>query len=121
MKAISDYLTLFTSAGTLLCCALPSLLVVLGAGSVMASIFANVPGIVLLTANKEYVFMFAGIMLSVGGYMQWRARYLPCPTDPELAKNCMRSRRISRGIYFVSLTLFLIGGFFAYILADLLY
>jgi len=45
-NAIVQTLTLFGSLGTLLCCALPALLVSLGAGAVMASLVTNVPQLV---------------------------------------------------------------------------
>ena len=45
-------LTLFTSGGTLICCALPALLVSLGAGAVMASVVSSVPQIVWFSEHK---------------------------------------------------------------------
>lgn len=38
VDGILGYLSLFTSLGTLLCCALPSLLVALGLGATVASV-----------------------------------------------------------------------------------
>jgi len=47
-----DFLTLFTSASTLICCALPALLVAIGAGSVMAGLVSNVPQLIWLSKHK---------------------------------------------------------------------
>jgi len=52
-------LTLFSSGGTLICCALPALLVSLGAGAVMASVVSSVPQIVWFSEHKLGVFIFA--------------------------------------------------------------
>jgi hypothetical protein len=54
-------------------------------------------------------------MLAVAGYFQWRGRLAPCPADPALAAACTRQRRVSKAIYAVSVALYLIGGFFAFI------
>lgn len=112
----TSWLSLFASSSTLICCALPALLVGLGAGAALSTIVSAVPQLVWLSAHKTEVFIFATIMLTFAGLMQWRARYAPCPTDPELAKTCQRTRHSSLIIYFISLTIYLIGGFFAFIL-----
>ena len=93
-------LTLFTSGGTLICCALPALLVSLGAGAVMASVVSSVPQIVWFSEHKLGVFIFAGVMLSISGLLQWQARSLPCPSDKELAELCNKTRVNSLRIYF---------------------
>ncbi len=108
-------LSIFTSAGTLVCCALPALLVTLGAGATLASLVGAFPQLVWLSEHKVLVFGVAGLMLALAGYFQWRARFLPCPADPRLAAACGRQRRISRWIYGISVALYLIGGFFAFV------
>ena len=107
------WLTIFTSASTLLCCALPALLVALGAGAALASFVGVFPQIVWVSENKTLVFVAAGMMLAVAGYLQYRARFLPCPADARLAAACARQRRVSNVIYFVSLALYVIGVGFA--------
>ena len=108
-------LTLFTSGGTLICCALPALLVSLGAGAVMASAVSSVPQIVWFSEHKLGVFIFAGVMLSISGLLQWQARSLPCPSDKELAELCNKTRVNSLRIYIFSVSVFLIGGFMAFV------
>ena len=73
------FLSLFTSTGTLVCCALPALLVTIGAGAVMAGLIEAVPQITWLGKNKELVFSFAALMIAASGLLQWRARSMPCP------------------------------------------
>ena len=108
-------LTLFTSGGTLICCALPALLVSLGAGAVMASVVTSVPQIVWFSEHKLGMFIFAGVMLSISGFLQWKARSLPCPSDEELAELCNKTRVNSLRIYIFSVSVFLIGGFMAFV------
>jgi hypothetical protein len=111
----ASLLSLFTSGSTLACCALPALLVAIGAGTALSSLVSAVPQLVWLSEHKEGVFFAAAAMLAVAGTMQWRARTLPCPTDPALAAACTRTRKTSLRLYFISLAIFLTGGFFAFI------
>lgn len=114
-NAFINYLTLFGSMGTLICCALPSLLVSLGMGAVMAGLASNVPGLVWVSEHKTDVFIFAAAMLALNGVLLWRNRNAPCPVDPALREACISGRRFSARIYFVSLGVFLVGFFFAYV------
>lgn len=109
------WFSIFTSASTLVCCALPALLVALGAGAALASLVGAVPQLVWISEHKAGVFALAGAMLVAAGWFQYRARFLPCPADPALAVACTRQRRVSQAIYFVSLAIYAVGGFFAFI------
>ena len=109
------FLSLFTSAGTLLCCALPALLVALGAGAALSTLVAVVPGLVLVSEHKEVVFGVAGVMLAASGWLQWRGRFAPCPVDPAQRDACLRTRRISARVYLVSVAVYAVGGWFAFV------
>jgi len=111
----ASFISLFTSGGTLICCALPATLVGLGAGAAMSSLVSNVPQLVWFSEYKLGVFIFAGMMLALSGYLQWQARSLPCPADAKLAAVCIRTRKTSLRVYIASVIIFLIGGFFAFI------
>lgn len=115
MNRVANFLTLFTSVGTLLCCALPALLVSLGLGAVMAGLASNVPGLIWVSEHKTGVFIFAGLMLALNGAWLWVNRDAPCPIDPDLRDACITGRRTSKIIYFVSLGVFAVGAFFAYV------
>jgi hypothetical protein len=117
----ATWFSIFTSTSTLICCAIPALLVALGAGATLAALVGAVPQIVWLSENKALVFGTAGFMLAIAGYFQWRARFLPCPIDPDLAASCTRQRKVSQIIYFASVAIYLLGGFFAFVLPALLY
>jgi hypothetical protein len=108
-------LSLLTSSSTLACCALPALLVAVGAGAALSSLMSAVPQLVWLSVHKIEIFSAATAMLGLSGFLQWRARTLPCPTDPALAAVCTRSRRVSLWVYLVSVATFLIGVFFAFV------
>ncbi|WP_374080007.1 hypothetical protein [Bdellovibrio bacteriovorus] len=109
------FLTLFSSTGTLICCALPALLVSLGMGAVLAGLAGNVPGLIWVSENKLTVFVFAGMMLSLNGFLLWRNRNAPCPIDPQLRDACISGRKFSARVYILSVLVFLTGFFFAFI------
>jgi hypothetical protein len=108
------YLSLFTSASTLLCCALPALLVSVGLGAAMAGLAANVPGLIWISEHKTAVFLVAGAMLALNGIFLYLNQNAVCPTDPILRDACLNGRKTSRRFYVVTLVIFAIGVFFAY-------
>jgi hypothetical protein len=112
--------SLLLSGGTLVCCVLPAVMVTLGAGAALAGLVTAVPGLVWLSAHKGLVFGVAGAALAFAGWMQWRARFLPCPADPALAAACERTRRLSARLYFVGVGIYVVGAFFAFALPYLL-
>ena len=107
-------LSLFTSFSTLICCALPALLVAVGAGAARAGLVSNVPQLVWISEHKGWVFGVAGAMLLLAGGMQWRARNASCPADPQLAETCRRTRSNSLRVYLLSLAIFAVGAWFAF-------
>ena len=122
--ALLDYLSLFTSSGTLLCCALPSLLVLLGLGATVASFLSAVPWLVVFSHHKNWVFFVAGIL--IGGNFAYVYVLAPklrsggdaCPVDGPEA--CEEVSRMSRRVLWISAGLYGIGLFSAYLLGPLL-
>ena len=110
-----NFLSLFLSSSTLICCALPALLVSIGAGAAFASLISAVPLLPILSQYKLYITLSALVSIIIAGYINYRSNHLACPTDPELAKACMRSRERSRYIYYLSLAIFLFASTFTYL------
>lgn len=114
-EGVVPTLALFSSMSTLLCCALPALLVSIGAGAAMIGLVSAVPQLIWLSEHKIQLFIFSAIMLSISGILRYRNRNAPCPADPMKAKACARLRRISGIIFYSSLGFYTIGFFFAFI------
>jgi hypothetical protein len=108
-------LTLFSSFSTLLCCALPALLVSLGAGAAVIGLVSAFPQLIWLSEHKTALFVFAGLMLVISGVNRYLTRNAPCPIDPAQAKSCLRLRRISGGVFYVSVLIYTTGFFFAFV------
>ena len=106
---------LFASTGTLLCCALPILLVSLGMGAVVASLATNVPFLITLSMHKGWVFAGSGLLLLFGGWALYRPGRV-CPTDPELGKLCDNAHKWNIRLFWGSVTIWCIGFFTAFLL-----
>ncbi len=118
------FLSLFTSFGTLLCCALPSLLVLFGLGATVASFLSAAPWLVTLSHHKVWVFSGSGALIAANfAYVyaigpRLRTRLERCaPDDPS---PCAGTDRLSRLVLWASVFIYLIGFFTAYILGPLL-
>ncbi|MEY2546418.1 MAG: hypothetical protein QOG48_1535 [Verrucomicrobiota bacterium] len=114
-NAIVQTVTLFGSLGTLICCALPAMLVSIGAGAAVASLVTAVPQLIWISEHKVAVFIFAGVMLLLSGITAQVNRRAPCPVDPAQAKSCRRVRRWSAAIFGASAILYAIGFYFAFL------
>ena len=112
----SSLASLFASSSTLVCCALPAMLVGLGAGAALSSLVSFIPQLVFLSERKEELFVAAGLMLGASGVIQWRNRNAACPTDPDRRHACLSTRRVSARVYAFSVFVYLVGAFFAFAL-----
>lgn len=123
-SALLGYLSLFTSFGTLLCCALPSLLVLVGLGATVASLLAAAPWLVTLSHHKNWVFLIAGVLISANFVYtyslapQLRAQGQAC--SPSSPTGCDTANTMSRVILWISAVIYTIGVFSAYLLGPLL-
>ncbi len=111
----ANILSLFTSGSTLICCALPATLVAIGSAATLTSLVSNFPQLIWISEHKPLVFGLAGAMLAIAGYLQWQARNAPCPADAALAEICAKTRQNALVIYWLSVVIFAIGIFFAFI------
>lgn len=114
LKRVVPFLSLFTSMGTLVCCALPALFVSLGLGASFVSVLGAFPQLIWISERKGLVFSIAGILLLVSGTLRANSSRLECPTDPALAAQCGTLKKSGRAIFYFSLVCYLIGAFFAF-------
>ena len=113
------WLALFGSSGTLICCALPIILVTLGAGATVAALTSELPFLITLSEYKLWVFIGSGVVLALALYLQWRpARQ--CPGDAQLGAACATSQVWNRRVLLLSVILWVIGFFFAFLLFPLM-
>ena len=114
-----QYLSLFTSLGTLLCCALPSLFVLLGLGATVASALSAAPWLVTLSRHKNWTFGIAGALMAANvAYVRTIAPRLQAGCDLG-DDSCARAARLNRILLWVSAGVFAIGFSVAYLLGPL--
>lgn len=112
-NTLISFFSLFTSFGTLICCALPALLVSLGLGATLVGLTSSFPQLIWISEHKFTVFGISFVLLVGSLIMQYHARNLPCPIDPNQARACTRSRIISKWITIFSFVVWAIGFSFA--------
>ena len=114
-ESLLPFFGLFTSISTILCCALPIILVTLGMGAVFASLTASFPFITWLAEKSIYLFTIATILLLIGGYFIF-IKPQNCPADKKLAKMCDKTKTFNKIIWWISVIILAISFFFKYIL-----
>jgi mercuric ion transport protein len=121
-SALLNYFSLFTSLSTLLCCALPSLLVLFGLGASVASMLSFMPWLVTLSRHKQWTFSISGILIALSFvnmyYISPRIRAKGCsPDDPSA---CEEASKLSKILLWLSAAIYAIGIFVAYALGPIL-
>ncbi len=109
-----SWFTLFSTSGTLICCALPIILVTLGLGATVASLTSTLPFLIVLSKHKLWVFVFSGVMLTVSGWVIYRSNQ-SCPVDPQQAKICISAKIWNKRIYWLSVIIWSIGFIAAFV------
>jgi mercuric ion transport protein len=121
--ALLNYFSLFGSFSTLICCALPSVLVLLGMGTAVASLLSVAPWLVSLSRHKVWTFSIAGTLIAASFVVTYviapRLREgEACAADDPTA--CAEASRLSRVLLWVSALIWSCGFFVAYLLGPLL-
>lgn len=118
-QKLASFLALFTSTGTLLCCALPSTLAAVAGGAALASFVSTFPWLVSLSQYKEWIFLIAGLMIALSGLLVYRPKgKVACSLTG--GEGCEVAGRFTRVMFWSSAAIFTVGAFFAYALVPLL-
>ena len=114
MPIAAGWFALVASTGTLVCCAIPILLVSLGMGAAVAAASSNFPALVLLSENKEYVFAGSAVLMASSWWMH-RRQLASCPADPELAAYCRKAKPLNDRLLWTAAIVWGIGFCAAYL------
>lgn len=121
--ALLNYFSLFSSFSTLICCALPSVLVLLGMGTAVASLLSAAPWLVSLSRHKVWTFSIAGTLIACSFFMTYVIA--PRLRDGETCEandptTCGEVSKLSRGLLWGSALVYSGGFFVAYLLGPIL-
>jgi mercuric ion transport protein len=121
--ALLNYFSLFSSFSTLICCALPSVLVLLGMGTTVASLLSAAPWLVSLSRHKIWTFSIAGTLIA----LSFLVTYLIAPRlrqgeacNADDPTTCGEVSKLSRVILWGSAVIWSCGFFVAYLLGPIL-
>ncbi len=121
--ALLNYFSLFSSFSTLICCALPSILVLLGLGTTVASLLSAAPWLVSLSRHKIWTFSIAGTLIAASFVMTYvialrlQQGEVCVADDPT---TCGEVSKLSRVILWGSALIWSGGFFVAYLLGPIL-
>ena len=73
-EKLISVLALFTSTGTLLCCVLPAAVATVAGGASVGSMLSLFPWLIPLSIHKEWIFVTAGILIALNGFMVFKPR-----------------------------------------------
>lgn len=123
-KPLLGYVALFGSLATLVCCALPSLLVLLGLGSAVISLISSAPWLASLSRNKVWVFLAAGALIAANF---WHVYLLPSrlrATGSVYGSDDVRAgdagHRMSRTMLWAAVAVYAVAAVTAFVLGPLL-
>jgi mercuric ion transport protein len=120
-SVLLSYFSLFTSLGTLLCCALPSLLVLFGLGASVASMLTFLPWLVTLSRHKQWTFALSGLLIGLG----FLNTYLIAPRFKSTGAcepgddACGVASKASKIVLWMSAAIYVVGFFVAYVLGPM--
>jgi mercuric ion transport protein len=121
-SGLLNYFSLFTSLSTLLCCALPSLLVLFGLGASVASTLSFFPWLVALSRHKVLTFTVSGALIACSFvntyYILPRFRRKEC--SPDNPNACTEASKLSRVLLWISMLIYAVGFFVAFLLGPIL-
>lgn len=114
-----NFLALFTSTGTLLCCALPALLATIAGGAAVGALVTTFPWLIPLSRYKGWLFLMAGGLIVISGILTlWPRSKVVCAVTG--GKGCEVAGRWTRAVFWTAVVVYLIGFTFAYALVPIL-
>ena len=111
---LTQILVLFASSSALICCAIPALLVAIGATGALISLFSNIPFLITISENKEMVFTISGLLIIIAFWTQRKDEIDSCELDDKLMMSCNNLKKINKIMLNSSLFIYLVGLFFAF-------
>ena len=117
---MANFFALLSSSSTLLCCALPAILVSMGAGAVFANIISVFPALTVVSRFKVEITVVTLIILVAVGVLHSKTAKMPCPADPNLGRACLKSRKRSRVVYYITCIVLATASIFTFIVPEFL-
>ena len=112
-QSVVSFLALFTSTGTLICCALPAAVAAIAGGAAVGALISMCPWLIPLSQYKEILFVVAGIFIAGNGILTLSPKgQLACAITG--AGGCEVASTFQKSMFWLSVSIYLVGAFFAY-------
>ena len=114
-----NFLSVFTSTGTLLCCALPAALAAVAGGAAVGTLITTFPWLITVSHYKGWIFIVAGSLIVFSGFLTLRPQgKLACSLTG--GKGCEVAGRYTRSMFWSAVGIYGIGVFFSYAIVPIL-
>lgn len=118
-EKVVSFFALFTSTGTLLCCALPAAIAAVAGGAAVGALVSTFPWLIPLSQYKGWLFLVAGVLILVSAVFTLRPQgKLACAVTG--GQGCEVAGGFQKAVLGSSLVLFAIGVLFAYLLVPMM-
>lgn len=118
-EKIVNFLALFGSTGTLICCAIPAALAALAGGTAILSYISLFPWVIPLSRRKGWIFLVAGILIALNGVLTFRPQgKLACAITG--GKGCELAGSFSKITFWIAAWIYSAGTFMTYGIVPLL-
>lgn len=112
-ERLLNFLSLFGSSATLLCCALPAMISMIAGGAAVGSLISTFPWLIPVSRYHNWIFLVAGILLFINGIFVFSPKgKVACSITG--GKGCEVAGRFSQWMFYISVVLYSVGAFFAY-------
>jgi len=112
-QRLVSFLSLFTSTGTLLCCALPAALAAVAGGAAVGTMLSALPWLIPLSRHKGVLFIVAGVLIAFNALLVLRPQgKVACSITG--GKGCEVAGGFSKAMLWISTGIYTIGVAFAY-------
>ena len=114
-----NFLAVFTSMGTLLCCALPAALAAVAGGAAVGTLITTFPWLITVSHYNGWIFLVAGSLIVFSGFLTLRPQgKLACSITG--GKGCEVAGRFTKSMFWISVGIYGVGAFFSYALVPIL-
>ena len=118
-EKVLSFLALFTSTGTLLCCALPASLAAIAGGSAVVGLMSTFPWLAPLSQHKDWIFLVAGVLIGFNALLSFRPKgAVACAITG--GKGCEVAGSFSRVMLWTSIVVYSVGVFMSYAIVPIL-
>ena len=118
-EKLVSFLALFTSTGTLLCCALPAALAALAGTAAIGAYISLFPWVIALSRHKGWIFLTAGTLIALNAVLILRPQgKIACAITG--GKGCEAAGTFSRAMFWIATVIYAVGAFMTYGIVPLL-